>query len=312
MARRLVPGCDREVVRAVFARASAGYTGPRGRDGLRVTAITPSGVPFEASVTGGGDRASAALRYVTETATGMPFFGPRLAAQRAALADLVALPTCRRTGRRRRAGAGRRPAVPRPGRRAGPHPLRHHLRHRARRAGAGRAGGAQALRQPACGPRAAGGRRVSARPARPPLARPGRPAPQVGRPRVPGATLHDRRGRRRRAPGAQALPAHPGRQRSRTGRGRPPVRCRARPGRRAPAPRRGGRSGVAPPAVRVHRLRSRGVVAPPARQGAGPRRGGHGPVGIRHRRAARRAHRPGRTGGGRRTVRRPRRRGRRP
>ena len=32
-------------VQAVFARAAAGYTGPRGRDGLRVTAISPSGVP---------------------------------------------------------------------------------------------------------------------------------------------------------------------------------------------------------------------------------------------------------------------------
>jgi hypothetical protein len=89
LAERLVPACDPAVVRAVFARASAGYTGPRGRDGLRVTAITPSGVPFEASVTGGAGRSSAALRYVTETATGMPFFGPRLAAQRAALDDLV-------------------------------------------------------------------------------------------------------------------------------------------------------------------------------------------------------------------------------
>ncbi len=89
LAARLVPGCDPAVVRAVFTRASAGYTGPRGRDGLRVTAIAPSGVPFEASVTGGPGRSSAALRYVTEVATGMPFFGPRLAAQRAALDDLV-------------------------------------------------------------------------------------------------------------------------------------------------------------------------------------------------------------------------------
>ncbi len=89
LAARLVPTCDRAVVQGVFARASAGYSGPRGRDGLRVTAITPSGVPFEASVTGGAGRSSAALRYVTETATAMPFFGPRLAAQRAALDDLV-------------------------------------------------------------------------------------------------------------------------------------------------------------------------------------------------------------------------------
>jgi hypothetical protein len=89
LAARLVPGCDPAVVRAVFVRASAGYSGPRGRDGLRVTAITPSGVPFEASVSSGPGRSSAALRYVTEVATGMPFFGPRLAAQRQALDDLV-------------------------------------------------------------------------------------------------------------------------------------------------------------------------------------------------------------------------------
>lgn len=100
LARRLVPACDPGVVQAVFARASAGYTGPRGRDGLRVTAIAPSGVPFEASVTGGAGRRSSALRYVTETATGMPFFGPRLAAQRASLDDLVAWlpPAARRAG----------------------------------------------------------------------------------------------------------------------------------------------------------------------------------------------------------------------
>jgi len=86
----LVPGCDPAAVRATFAVAAAGYTVPRTSDGRRVSAITPSGVPFEASVTGGGGRAEPALRYVTETATGMPFFGPRLAAQRRALADLAA------------------------------------------------------------------------------------------------------------------------------------------------------------------------------------------------------------------------------
>jgi hypothetical protein len=90
LARRLVPACDPGVVQAVFARASAGYAGPRGRDGHRVTAITPSGVPFEASVTGGAGRSSAALRYVTEAATALPFFRPRLAAQRAAVDDLAA------------------------------------------------------------------------------------------------------------------------------------------------------------------------------------------------------------------------------
>jgi hypothetical protein len=89
MVRRLVPGVDAAAVRTTFARAAAGYTVPRTDDGRRASAITPSGVPFEASVTGGGGRLDGALRYVTETATGMPFFGPRLAAQRLALDGLV-------------------------------------------------------------------------------------------------------------------------------------------------------------------------------------------------------------------------------
>jgi hypothetical protein len=89
MVRRLVPGVDPAAVRTTFARAAAGYTVPRTDDGRRASAITPSGVPFEASVTGGGGRLDPALRYVTETATGMPFFGPRLAAQRLALDGLV-------------------------------------------------------------------------------------------------------------------------------------------------------------------------------------------------------------------------------
>ncbi|HET6952051.1 MAG TPA: hypothetical protein VFI47_16840 [Acidimicrobiales bacterium] len=85
----LAPGCDPDVVGAVFTRASAGYRRPRTDDGRRVSAITPSGVPFEASVTGARGRVDPAVRYVTETATAMPFFGPRLAAQREALADLA-------------------------------------------------------------------------------------------------------------------------------------------------------------------------------------------------------------------------------
>jgi hypothetical protein len=89
MVRRLVPGVDPAAVRTMFAQAAAGYTVPRTDDGRRASAITPSGVPFEASVTGGGGRLDPVLRYVTETATGMPFFGSRLAAQRLALDWLV-------------------------------------------------------------------------------------------------------------------------------------------------------------------------------------------------------------------------------
>jgi hypothetical protein len=86
----LVPECDREVVRAAFASAATACGGPRGRDGRRASALTPSGVPFEASVTGGAGRSAAVLRYATEPGAGLPFFGPRLAAQRRAVADLAA------------------------------------------------------------------------------------------------------------------------------------------------------------------------------------------------------------------------------
>ena len=85
----LVPACDADVVRAGFASASTGWAGPRGRDGRRASALTPGGLPFEASVTGGAGRSAAALRYVTEPGAGLPFFGPRLTTQRRVVADLV-------------------------------------------------------------------------------------------------------------------------------------------------------------------------------------------------------------------------------
>jgi hypothetical protein len=86
---RLAPACDAATVEAVFRRASASHTAGRDRDGRRVSVITPSGVPFEPSVTGDGGGPAPALRYNTETATSMPFFGPRLSAQLDALDDLV-------------------------------------------------------------------------------------------------------------------------------------------------------------------------------------------------------------------------------
>lgn len=89
---RLVPDCDGALVRAVAERASAGAApGGRGRfrDGRRTSVLTPSGVPFEASVSGGDGRTAAELRYVTEAGTAVPFFAHRLAAQRAAVGDLA-------------------------------------------------------------------------------------------------------------------------------------------------------------------------------------------------------------------------------
>jgi hypothetical protein len=73
----------------VLRRAMAGFTAARDRDGRRVSVITPSGVPFEASVTGGAGEPAATLRYITEAASSARFFAPRLAAQREALAELV-------------------------------------------------------------------------------------------------------------------------------------------------------------------------------------------------------------------------------
>jgi hypothetical protein len=90
LARRLVPRCDGGVVGQVYALASAGGGGRRLRDGRPASGLTPWGVPFEASVTGGPGRSPGALRYVTEPASGLPFFGPRLAGQREALDELAA------------------------------------------------------------------------------------------------------------------------------------------------------------------------------------------------------------------------------
>jgi hypothetical protein len=89
LASRLVPGCDPAVVGAVLAAATAGCGGARLRDGRRASVLTRSGMPFEASVTGGDGRPAAALRYVVEPASSLPFFGPRLAAQRAVVEQLA-------------------------------------------------------------------------------------------------------------------------------------------------------------------------------------------------------------------------------
>jgi hypothetical protein len=90
LSRRIAPGCDPAVVRATASAVVAGgRTSPRRHDGRRASVLTPSGVPFEASVTGGGSRSAASVRFVGETGTGLPFFGPRLAAQRRALDELA-------------------------------------------------------------------------------------------------------------------------------------------------------------------------------------------------------------------------------
>lgn len=90
LASALVPGCDGAAVRAVVTTALTGAGDGPGRDGRRSSVLTRWGAPFEASVTGGRSGPDAALRYVADPASSAGFFGPRLAAQRAVLHDLVA------------------------------------------------------------------------------------------------------------------------------------------------------------------------------------------------------------------------------
>ncbi|MFQ6332134.1 hypothetical protein ACLMAL_39340 [Nocardia sp. CWNU-33] len=90
LAERLTPSCDPASIRAMMERASGGQLDPRRPDGRRASTLTRSGIPLEASVTGGRGQFTPALRYVTETGTQEPDFVSRLAAQLAAIRDVVA------------------------------------------------------------------------------------------------------------------------------------------------------------------------------------------------------------------------------
>ncbi|MBF6175652.1 hypothetical protein [Nocardia blacklockiae] len=90
LAGRLTPGCDPATVRAVLRRACGGQLVPLGPDGHRASTLVKSGLPFEASVSGGRGEVAPVVRYSTETATQETRFAVRLAAQRAAIGDLVA------------------------------------------------------------------------------------------------------------------------------------------------------------------------------------------------------------------------------
>ncbi len=57
-------------------------------DGSRSSGITLSGMPFEASVTGGRGHSARLLRYITETTTWEPEFAVRLQAYSAAIAEV--------------------------------------------------------------------------------------------------------------------------------------------------------------------------------------------------------------------------------
>ncbi|MGY2093154.1 hypothetical protein [Nocardia gipuzkoensis] len=90
LAEQLTLRCDPATIRTMMERACGGQLDSRGPDGRRASTLTTSGIPFEASVTGGRGRFMPAVRYVTETATQETEFVPRLAAQLAAVRDLVA------------------------------------------------------------------------------------------------------------------------------------------------------------------------------------------------------------------------------
>ncbi|MEU1995191.1 hypothetical protein ABZ511_12150 [Nocardia gamkensis] len=90
LAERLMPRHDSASIRATMERACGGQLGERAPDGRRASRLTATGIPLEVSVSGGRGEFIPAIRYVTETATQETEFGPRLAAQLAAIRDLVA------------------------------------------------------------------------------------------------------------------------------------------------------------------------------------------------------------------------------
>ncbi|NKY48095.1 hypothetical protein [Nocardia cerradoensis] len=89
VAERIGTGCTPESVRSVLLRACGGRLDTRTPGGRRSSGITVSGLPFEASVTGGRGRSARLLRYITETTTWEPEFAVRLEAYLAAIAELA-------------------------------------------------------------------------------------------------------------------------------------------------------------------------------------------------------------------------------
>ncbi|WP_280478094.1 hypothetical protein [Nocardia asiatica] len=90
LADRLSLGSDPAPMRDILERACGGQLDALGPDGHRASMLTISGIPFEASVSGGRGTFSPAVRYITETATQEVTFGSRVTAQLAAIRDLVA------------------------------------------------------------------------------------------------------------------------------------------------------------------------------------------------------------------------------
>ncbi|WP_433492122.1 hypothetical protein [Nocardia grenadensis] len=90
LAGRVVRDYDPTLIREIIERASGGELNERRADGQRASTLTISGLPFEASVTGGLGGFHPAIRYVTETATNTQDFSARVTGQLATIQDLVA------------------------------------------------------------------------------------------------------------------------------------------------------------------------------------------------------------------------------
>ncbi|WP_459545105.1 hypothetical protein [Nocardia sp. X0981] len=91
LAERLTPSCDPTLIRTGLTCASGGQLAGRGPDGYRASTLTISGVPFEASVTGGSGTFTPVIRYVTEAGSQEKEFSPRMTAQLAAIQKLTAM-----------------------------------------------------------------------------------------------------------------------------------------------------------------------------------------------------------------------------
>ncbi|WP_067574959.1 hypothetical protein [Nocardia acidivorans] len=74
----LALGIGPEPIRAMLDRACDGKLNALAADGSRASGLTVTGIPFEASVSGGRGRLTAALRYVTESGTEHIDFDSRL------------------------------------------------------------------------------------------------------------------------------------------------------------------------------------------------------------------------------------------
>lgn len=76
-------------IRAMLDRACGGQLSGRAADGSRASGLTVTGIPFEASVTGGRGQLTPSLRYVTEAGSRYADFGSRLTAQLTAIEEVA-------------------------------------------------------------------------------------------------------------------------------------------------------------------------------------------------------------------------------